>query len=222
MRLVLVLALTAASLSCARPLAHPLVDATHFSDSLLVEMRYLGENNFVGAPVDGYEANRCLLTRPAARALARAAQDATSRGLRLLVYDCYRPQRAVDHFVRWASNDDLSTQASYYPTLSKASLFEQGYIARRSGHSRGSTVDVTLARLTDRGWQALDMGTPWDFFSEASHTASADLAPEQAARRRLLLEIMGGAGFVNYPKEWWHFTLADEPLADTYLDIPVR
>jgi D-alanyl-D-alanine dipeptidase len=142
-----------AALACggSAPRGDPdLVDLASVDPTIETEIRYAGSDNFVGSPVDGYDAPRCWLTRPAARALASVQHDLASEGLRLRVYDCYRPQRAVDHFMRWAADpDDRSTQADYYPNLPKEALFAEGYIAARSGHSRGSTLDLTLVRNAD-------------------------------------------------------------------------
>ncbi|MCY4214982.1 MAG: M15 family metallopeptidase [Gammaproteobacteria bacterium] len=198
----------------------PLVDAGLAIPGLELRIRYAGSDNFVGAPVPGYEAPLCLLTEPAVAALARAQARAESLGLRLRVYDCYRPQRAVDRFVDWAADpDDDATRPTYYPNLEKSDLIRKGYIAERSGHSRGSTVDLTLIR--DDG-APLDMGTPWDFFDPRSWTDSPAVSAPARRNRQLLRRIMARSGFSNYAKEWWHYTLDDEPLPDRYLDLPVR
>lgn len=201
-----------------------LVDAAQLVDGLQVEMRYAGSDNFVGAPIDGYEEPRCLLSERAAHALAAAQRELAAHSLGLRVYDCYRPQRAVDHFVRWSSEpDDPRSRERYYPDLDKRELFELGYVARRSSHTRGSTVDLTLVELRSQGrGAAVDMGTPFDFFGERAHTESPDVSPLQQRNRRLLRATMERAGFLNFAKEWWHYTLRDEPYPDTYGDQPVR
>lgn len=201
-----------------------LVDAARRIDGLQVEMRYAGRDNFVGAPIDGYERPRCLLSEPATRALAAVQSRLATHSLGLRVYDCYRPQRAVDHFVRWSEEpNEVQSQTRYYPGLNKTELFERGYIARRSSHTRGSTVDVTLVELRPEGKdRALDMGTPFDFFDERAHTDSPAVGPLQQRNRRRLRDAMEHAGFVNFAKEWWHYTLRDEPYPDTYGDQPVR
>jgi D-alanyl-D-alanine dipeptidase len=200
------------------------VDLAEVAPEIDVEMRYAGSDNFVGEPIDGYAAARCLLTRPAAQALAAAQRELESRGMGLRVYDCYRPQRAVDHFARWAGGPpDPQTRARVHPSIEKERLFEAGYIARRSGHSRGSTVDLTLLERDARGaLRAVDMGTPFDFFDPASHTGSPAVAETQRAHRLLLRELMERAGFENLPEEWWHFTLRDEPWPDRYWDVEIR
>lgn len=201
-----------------------LVDAAHFVDGLQVEMRYSGSDNFVGAPIDGYEKPLCLLSEPATRALAAAQRELAIHSLGLRVYDCYRPQRAVDHFVRWSEEpNDARSQDRYYPDLDKRELFELGYIARHSSHTRASTVDVTLVELRSRGRsRTVDMGTPFDFFGERAHTESPAVGPLQQRNRRRLRDTMERAGFLNFAKEWWHYTLRNEPYPETYGDQPVR
>jgi zinc D-Ala-D-Ala dipeptidase len=197
------------------------VDAATAVPGLVAEIRYFGSNNFVGRPIDGYEHPRCLLTREAANALAKAQLTLSERGLGLKVFDCYRPRRAVAHFVRWARDlKDTATKATHYPNVNKRELFKKGYIASRSGHSRGSTVDLTVVRRSDG--QELDMGTPFDFFSLRSWPSSEAVTPEQRANRMLLAGAMRRAGFRPLHTEWWHFTLRNEPFPDTYFDFVVR
>ena len=190
--------------------------------SIVRDLRYAGAGNFLGRPVDGYRAPRCLLTPVAAAALARVQRDLAPTGLGLVVFDCYRPQRAVDDFVRWAADPDETTRTRYYPNVPKSELFAQGYIAERSSHSRGSTVDVGLLRRGARPSELVDMGTPFDFFDPRSHTASREVTESQRANRLRLRDAMERRGFRNYPKEWWHYTLADEPYPDDYFDDPVE
>ncbi|MCG6950324.1 MAG: M15 family metallopeptidase [Acidobacteria bacterium] len=197
------------------------VDAASVVPDLVVDMRYAGSDNFVGRPVDGYEAPVCILTVEAAEALAEAQAELGARSLGLKVFDCYRPTRAVADFVRWAQDEaDTKTQAEFYPDLEKSELFGLGYIAERSGHSRGSTVDLTLVYLPDE--TEAPMGTGFDFFSERSWTTDPEQPAEVRTHRLLLLFIMQRHGFEPYENEWWHFTLADEPFPDTYFDFPVR
>jgi D-alanyl-D-alanine dipeptidase len=215
------------------------VDLAAVAPGVLVNMRYFGKENFVGRPVHGYQAPRCLLSRKAALALAAAESELEQQGLALMVYDCYRPQRAVNDFVAWSHDlRDTATKSFHYPAVAKSVLFASGYIASRSAHSRGSTVDLTLVRMPRRdGYTAtdcrslrgtiapdgtVDMGTTWDCFDERSHTAHPGVS-ERAHRNRLFLrDLMVRHGFVPYAKEWWHFTLADELFPDTYFDFPVR
>ncbi|MFF9630032.1 M15 family metallopeptidase [Streptomyces fradiae] len=213
--------------------------------TVLQEMRYATAHTFVGTPVDGYRAPVCLLTRPAARALHRAQARLLRRGLSLKVYDCYRPQRAVDHFVRWARDPaDQRMKAAFYPRVDKARLFADGYVAERSGHSRGSTVDVTLVRLPREPARpyvpgeplvdctaprearfpddSVDMGTAFDCFDPLSHTDDPRVRGAARANRDLLRGVLAAEGFVNLPEEWWHFTYRPEPFPDTYFDFPVE
>jgi D-alanyl-D-alanine dipeptidase len=196
-------------------------DAASIVPGLVVDMRYAGPGNFVGARIDGYEAPRCILTTAAAEALARVVRRLEGAGYGLKVFDCYRPQRAVAHFVRWSRDAaDLKTKPDYYPDLDKRRLFALGYIASRSGHSRGSTVDLTLV---DRATGApLDMGGKFDFFGPLSASVTRLVTPAQQENRNRLREAMQAEGFRPYAKEWWHFTLGGEPFPETYFDFPVR
>lgn len=188
--------------------------------SIRQDMRYASERNFTGAVVPGYEEPVCLLTRPAAEALRRAQRGLLRRGHSLRVYDCYRPQRAVDRFVEWTSEPaDPVLRARHHPRVEKGRLVAEGYIAARSGHSRGSAVDVTLTRLDGR---ALDLGTPFDFFDPLSHTDAPGIGGAARERRRLLRTALEAEGFESLPEEWWHFRLSDEPYPERYFDFPVR
>jgi D-alanyl-D-alanine dipeptidase len=196
------------------------VDAATVVPGLIVEMRYAGSHNFVGRPIDGYEAPHCLLTKPAANALAGVAKDVAAYGLVIKVFDCYRPTRAVANFERWARDlKDTVGKAEFYPDVDKRTLFRDGYIASRSGHSRGSTIDLTLAHADGR---ELDMGTPFDFFSTKSSLFSGGLGQAAEANRGELAFAMQHNGFRPYEREWWHFTLRGEPFPDTYFDFPVK
>jgi D-alanyl-D-alanine dipeptidase len=197
------------------------VDAGAVVDGLVVDMRYFGDKNFVGERIDGYERARCVLSAPAASALAAVQRDLAARGLGLKVFDCYRPQRAVAHFVRWAQRiDDVKRKREFYPDVDKRDLFKEGYISERSGHSRGSTVDLTLVRRVDG--RELDMGSPFDFFSPKSWPSDMSVGAQAQANRALLAAAMTRGGFRPYDKEWWHFTLVDEPFPDAYFDFPLR
>ena len=187
----------------------------------LLDIRYYTTYNFVGARIDGYEAPVAVLTREAADALKLVSDDMKQQGLRLVIYDAYRPQRAVDHFARWAEDiADTRMKAVFYPDVDKADLFEKGFIARRSGHSRGSTVDLTL--LDEATGKLLDMGGPFDFFGELSHPDYAGVTAQQHENRMLLQSAMMKRGFKPLSTEWWHFTLVDEPYPKTFFDFPVR
>ena len=187
---------------------------------VILEIRYFSTYNFTGDRIDGYEEPVALLTKEAAAALKAASDDFVSRGYRLKIYDAYRPQKAVANFVRWAQDTgDTRMKAYFYPDLSKDVLFPQGYIAEHSGHSRGSTVDLTLVDM--RTGKELDMGGVFDFFGELSHPDYKDITDEQYANRMLLREGMLSHGFRPLPEEWWHFTLENEPYPDTYFTFPV-
>jgi D-alanyl-D-alanine dipeptidase len=196
------------------------VDAAAVVPGLVVEMRYAGADNFVGRPIAGYERPLCLLTRQAAAALAQVQQDLATRGFGLKVFDCYRPARAVAHFVRWAKDMGDTARPDFYPRVDKRNLFRDGYIAVRSGHSRGSTVDLTLVRLADG--QEVDMGSPFDLFDARSALRFADLPEAARHNRALLAAAMRQRGFLAYHKEWWHYVLRDEPYPGTVFDFPIR
>ncbi|HET8918742.1 MAG TPA: M15 family metallopeptidase [Xanthobacteraceae bacterium] len=197
-----------------------LIDAGTVVPGLITDIRYAGSHNFVGRPIDGYRAPRCLLTQSAANALAEVARDLATRGLVIKAFDCYRPVRAVADFVRWARDPrDQAAKPEFYPDVDKRTLFRDGYIASHSGHSRGSTVDLTLARADGA---ELDMGTPFDFFSPRSGAAASSVTAEQHANRMRLAAAMQRRGFRANPKEWWHFTLRNEPFPDSYFDMPVQ
>ena len=190
------------------------VDAATVADGLVVDMRYFGPNNFVGKKIDGYERPRCLLSAPAANALAAVQRDLGARGLGLKVFDCYRPARAVAHFIRWArkADADPKRKAEYYPDIDKRDLFKLGYIAARSGHLRGSTVDLSLVRRADGTGldsRELDMGTPHDFMSPKSWPSDRSVSAQAQKNRALLADAMRRGGFAPYSKEWWHFSLAN-------------
>jgi D-alanyl-D-alanine dipeptidase len=243
------LAVPASPAPAARATAEPkapedFVALRSVDPTIVQEMRYTTAHNFVGEPVDGYRQPVCVLTRPAARALHRAQVTLLRQGYSLKVYDCYRPQRAVDHFVRWAKDlRDVRMKAEFYPLVDKSRLFADGYIAGRSGHSRGSTVDLTVVRLPatpTRPYEpgealvpcyapqeerfpdnSLDMGTGYDCFDTLSRTDDPRVRGEQRVNRNLLRDTLAAEGFVNLPGEWWHFTYEPEPFPDTYFDFPV-
>ena len=218
---LLLLLLTSHS-ALAQSMPAGFVDAATVVDGLVVDMRYFGADNFVGKRIDGYEAPRCLLARPAAAALAKAQRDLARRGLGVKVYDCYRPTRAVAHFVRWARDiADVARKRDYYPDIDKRNLFRLGYIAERSGHSRGSTVDISLVRRTGGGSDP-EMGTRFDSFSPKSWPADNSVGETARRNRALLADAMTRAGFQPYRQEWWHFTFRNEPFPASYFDFPVR
>ena len=184
------------------------------------DAKYATWDNFTGCPVDGYLANRIVGTRALCTALERARDAAHRRGFGLLLWDGYRPQRAVDCFVRWAEKpEDGRTKHRHYPHLERRDMFELGYVATRSGHSRGSTVDATLYRL-DTG-ELAPMGSRHYLMDPVSHHDSHDIAPDEARNRRTLRAVMEESGSTAYPVEWWHYTLADEPYPETYFNFPI-
>ncbi|MEU1032259.1 M15 family metallopeptidase [Streptomyces mirabilis] len=212
--------------------------------TIIQEMRYFRPHNFVGERIDGYRQPICILTRPAAEALHKAQVTLLHEGYTLKVYDCYRPQRAVDHFVRWAEDlDDQAMKAEFYPQVDKTRLFEDGYIAEKSGHSRGSTMDLTIVRLPAKPTRpyvpgeplapcyapqterfpdnSVDMGTGFDCFDTLAHTLDPRIQGVQRANRQLLKSTLEDLGFVNLAEEWWHYTYKPEPYPDTYFDFPV-
>ena len=191
-----------------------------FVPSIVQEIRYYSTYNFIGDRINGYEEPCALITKEAARALLAVSNEMIVQGYRLKVFDTYRPACAVRHFVMWGIEDlDLRMKPYFYPDLEKQELFAKGFIASRSSHSRGSTVDLTL--LDMRTGKELDMGSPFDLFDEISHPDSTAVTQEQYANRMLLQNVMKRNGFVPIDCEWWHFTLKDEPYPDTYFEFPV-
>ena len=186
-----------------------------------VELRYYTINNFVGDTIDDYKANKLIITEAAATKLKLVQEELQQRNLCLKVYDGYRPQGAVNHFMRWAKdlNDTINKQ-QFYPNVNKRNLFKAGYIASRSGHSRGSTIDLTITN--GETGAPLDMGSPYDFFGEQSWVDYNGITEQQKKNRQLLQTVMLKHNFRNYPKEWWHFTLRWEPFPKTYFDFEVE
>lgn len=200
---------------------------TYLNDPrMIISIDYASSQNFMSRPLAGYEKNVCILTHPAANALFEVQNllDKHHPGLCLKIFDAYRPQSAVDDILTWVTDPfDQKMKALYYPDHEKEELLVLGYLAeKQSTHSRGSTVDLTLCNNHGNTFTELDMGSRFDYFSEKSHTAFSDISLEAIQNRKLLLYVMEQFGFINYPKEWWHFTLADEPYPDTYFDFPVR
>lgn len=220
-------------------------DIKNVIPSIVTDIRYYGPHNFVGERIDGYNAPKCIVTEKTAVSLLKIQEDLKQFFLSLKVYDCYRPQRAVTHFVRWARDvDDTKTKEEFYPDIDKKNLFKDGYIASKSSHSRGSTVDLTIVPLplpdqetyipgqplktcympADNRFNdnSIDMGTGFDCFHELSHTQNSSLGLQQRINRMLLKTLMEKYGFKNYEKEWWHFTLKDEPFPDTYFNFVIE
>ena len=226
MKKVLLLVLVLGVMSCSA-FAEESGDSSDFvllSEAVpdaILEIRYYSTYNFVGDRINGYEAPVAYLTKAAAKALREVSDELVSRGYRLKIYDAYRPQRAVNHFEEWAKDlDDTRMKKYFYPELNKDVLFDQGYIAHRSGHSRGSTVDLTLFDMTTE--KEADMGGTFDYFGELSHPDYKDITEAQYQNRMLLREVMVKHGFKPLAEEWWHFTLKDEPYPNTYFTFPVK
>ena len=199
------------------------VDIKEVISSIQLEIRYNTEDNFVGQRINGYQKPKCILSKKAATALKMVQDELKNFGLGLKVYDAYRPQHAVDHFVRWAKDlSDTKMKSEYYPDVDKRNLFKDGYIAEKSAHSRGSTVDVTIVSLDAKNPQELDMGTRWDFFGPQSWPGSMAVTPAQRANRMLLQKLMTKHGFKPLKEEWWHFTLKGEPFPNQYFDFTVK
>lgn len=211
---------------------------------IIIDLRYYSDHNFLGRKVDGYNAEKCFITKPAADSLAKVQEELKRFGLSLKIYDAYRPQRAVDDFVKWAKDlSDTLTKKEFYPTIDKSKLFVEGYIAEKSGHSRGSTVDLTIVPLPvdeqpkfdfdnqcecfksfDERFKdnSIDMGTGFDCFHPLSHSLNNYITPQQRANRMLLYLIMKKYGFRNLPEEWWHYTLINEPYPTTYFNFVIE
>lgn len=187
----------------------------------ILEIRYYSTYNFVGSRINGYERPVAYLTKKAAAALREVSDELVQKGYRLKIYDAYRPQRAVNHFESWARDlKDTQMKEYFYPELDKSVLFEQGYIAHKSGHSRGSTLDLTLFDMNTE--KEVDMGGTFDYFGLKSHPGYKGVTPAQYNNRMILREAMTKHGFKPLSEEWWHFTLKDEPYPDTYFDFPVK
>ncbi|MCL4112459.1 UNVERIFIED_CONTAM: hypothetical protein GTU68_046985 [Idotea baltica] len=209
------------SLSAFAQLPEGFVYVDDLIPDIQIELRYCLNNNFVGQPVDGYNAEVCILSKQATLALRKVQEELKNQNLGLKIYDSYRPQRAVNHFSKWAKNvNDTLMKQQFYPEVDKRNLFKEGYIASRSRHSSGSTLDLTIVNL--KTGEELDMGTPYDYFGKASWLLHDDLTEVQKSNRMLLHNIMTKHGFRHYPQEWWHFTLRGEPFKDQYFDFPVE
>ena len=188
-------------------------------DDAAYDIRYYSPNNFTANKINGYKAPRAYLTKEALLALANAAEDLRAQGYRLLIWDAYRPQKAVDNFVNWINNPDDPGDKTFYPKLEKSDLLAGSYIMAKSGHSRGSTVDLTIMKK-DGGF--VDMGGTFDLFSEISHPDYKKISKKQKKNRKILRDAMVKAGFNPIDSEWWHFTLKDEPYKDTYFNFDVE
>ena len=220
MRIFIIIILIFYSTSFNNNLEAGFVYLNDIDDSIVVNLKYYSSENFTGQFVEGYHSNNAILTKESALALSKAQDDFNKLGYSLILYDAYRPQRAVNFFVQWSKNlNDTINKRVYYPNIKKSELFELGYIAYKSGHSRGSTVDVSLVEISTN--KVLDMGTVFDYFGVESHTFFDDISEKQKSNRLILYEIMSNNGFKNYSKEWWHFTLKNEPY-QKYFDFLIK
>ena len=201
--------------------ASQFVNITDVVPDAILEIRYFSTYNFVGTRVDGYLEPVALLTKRAADSLRAVSDDLKKQGYRIKIYDAYRPQCAVDHFVRWAADvNDTLMKSVFYPQVPRNRLFELGYIARKSGHTRGSTVDLTLVEAATG--KEVDMGGPFDWFGIESHPDYRGITPKQFYNRMILRKAMLRHGFKPISTEWWHFTLRNEPFQNTYFTFPVK
>ncbi len=241
---IIVAILFLASFSYSQNIPKGFVEIREVIPDIIIDLRYATNHNFLGVPVDGYNAQKCFITKAAADSLIKVQNELKQFNLSLKVYDAYRPQRAVDHFVRWAEDlADTLTKKEFYSTLDKDRLFIDGYIAKKSGHSRGSTIDLTIVpiplpyqpeydienqcecfksyeeRYKDN---SIDMGTGFDCFHQRSHTLNKEISVQQKANRLLLKTLMEKYGFKNLAEEWWHFTLKNEPFPNTYFDFEIK
>lgn len=189
--------------------------------NIVIDLRYSTDDNFIGKKIPGYEAPKAFLTKEAIYHLNLANKVFNQLGYQIKIFDAYRPQRAVNYFLKWKDNNDITYKDIYYPELSKEEIFEKGYIATESSHSRGSTVDLTL--IDKETGNEVDMGGKFDFFGKLSHPGySKNLTKEQLQNRKFLSQVMQNHGFKPLEMEWWHFTLKDEPFPDTYFDFPIN
>ena len=214
-------------LGCLVPLGAETVstDKTDFAqistviDDAAYDIRYYSPNNFTGNKINGYKAPRAYMTKKALAALAKAAEDLRAQGYRLLIWDAYRPQKAVDNFVNWINDPNDPGDKTFYPKLEKSDLLAGNYIMAKSGHTRGSTVDLTIIK---KDGSFVDMGGTFDLFSEVSHPDYKKISKKQKKNRQILRDAMVKAGFKPLDSEWWHFTLKDEPYPDTYFNFDVE
>lgn len=217
---ILFLLLISYSTACQK-LPKGFVYLSKIDTTIQADLRYYTSNNFIGKPIDGYKKNCIIISRETAKALKSVQKSLLKEGLSLKIFDAYRPQQSVDHFVKWAKvlNDTLM-KSQFYPNVAKKDLFKRGYIASKSGHTRGSTVDLTIVDIKTR--QELDMGSPYDFFGQQSHPFYKNITEEQKANRMLLRKMMLKNSFKPYENEWWHFTLNKEPYPETYFNFAVE
>jgi D-alanyl-D-alanine dipeptidase len=206
---------------CAQKIPSGFVYISDVDATIKSELRYLNTNNFIGKKIDGYDDNCLIATKETADALHKVQTILAKKGLSLKIFDAYRPQKAVNHFVKWAKvlNDTLMKH-EYYPQVPKSELFKRGFIAEKSGHTRGSTVDLTIVAI--KTGKELDMGSAYDFFGVESHPSYININELQKKNRLYLRKIMLDNNFSPYDNEWWHFTLRNEPFPETYFNFPIK
>lgn len=205
----------------AQNLPNGFVYVDEYIPNIAQDLKYYGVHNFIGKKINGYVDDKVILTKAATLALQKVQSELKKEGLAIKIYDAYRPQSAVNHFKKWASDiKDTLMRQEFYPTIDKRNLFKLGFIASKSGHSRGSTVDLTLIDISTS--KELDMGSPFDYFGEQSAHYYSKLTSSQKKNRLKLKTIMEKHGFKPYNKEWWHYTLINEPFKETYFDFPVK
>lgn len=223
LRFIFLFPFTYLLLSCSikQNVPNTFVDLSSYIPQLVIDLRYFGQHNFIGRPIKGYDREKLYASKEAAFALLQAQNELLKEGLGFKVFDAYRPQRAVDHFQTWAKDvADTLNKAEFYPDVDKRDLFKLGYIAAKSGHSRGSTIDLTIINLKSK--EELDMGSNFDFFGEISHHDYPNINTQQKANRKKLKNIMEKHGFKAIDEEWWHYTLRNEPFKDKYFDFPIQ
>ncbi|MDC0910139.1 M15 family metallopeptidase [Flavobacteriaceae bacterium] len=197
------------------------IDIKEYIPSIIIDLKYATDDNFTGRVVKGYESPKGLLTYEAAHRLKIIQTILNNSGYSLKIYDAYRPQRSVNHFINWSKNQSDTLKKSYfYPNILKSNLFDLGYIATNSSHSRGSTVDITIVEISSG--KEIDMGSAYDFFGLKSSHDYENISITQKNNRKLLFDVMTKNGFSSYPKEWWHYTLIDEPFPTTYFDFIIN
>ena len=217
----LILAILFVACSVQKEIPNSFVELKKMVPNIEIELRYFGNHNFMGRRVKGYEANKVYISMEAAKSLVLIQKELNQMGLGIKVFDAYRPQQAVDNFKEWALDiADSTAKQEFYPDVDKRDLFKLGYIAEKSGHSRGSTIDLTIINLTDK--KELDMGTGFDFFGEPSHHDYSEISDAQKANRKLLRGIMEKYGFKAIEEEWWHYTLKNEPFKDQYFNFAIK
>ncbi|WP_405605515.1 M15 family metallopeptidase [Polaribacter sp. Asnod1-A03] len=220
-KIIILLFILFNSFSYSQKLENGFVYLSDIDQTIQLELRYLSHHNFIGKPINGYYKSKIIVTKETAEALKNIQQILLKKGLSLKIFDAYRPQQAVDHFVLWAKDlKDTLMKNEFYPDVPKNKLFEQGYIATKSGHTRGSTVDLTIINV--KSGKELNMGSPYDFFGEKSHTYYDKIDKKEKQNRLFLRKIMIENGFKPYNYEWWHFTLKEEPFPKKYFNFPVE